>query len=268
MKIQKHSAIMNLINGIDMRLGYVGYAVVGTKWRSSQLATPFNRLYLIESGSGVLSAGGQELVLEPGNAYLLPADLPCSYRCDDSLSLLFFHFNLVQGNQVDLMRQVKFPARVRFSAERFAYLREICEKSSYTDAFEVICNIQSIVLEMSRTYGFNWDALPVYSHCVSTAISTIHQQLSAQLRIEDIAKECFISRSYLARQFKKEVGMTIKQYILMQLINSAQWQLSHTDTSVEKISHDLGFCNQFYFSECFKKHCRVSPLQYRNGTKY
>lgn len=268
MKIQKHSAIMNLINGIDMRLGYVGYAVVSTKWKTHQIATPFNRLYLIESGSGVLSAGGQEFTLEPGKAYLLPADLPCSYHCDDSLSLLFFHFNLVQANQFDLMRHVEHIAVVDFPAERFSHLRQICEKSSYTDAFEVICNINSIVLEMSRKYSFDWDVLPAYSNCVSRAISSIHQQLSAQLRIEDLAKECYISRSYLARQFKKEIGMTIKQYILMQLINSAQWQLSHTDASVEKISHDLGFCNQFYFSECFKKHCRVSPLQYRNGTKY
>ena len=83
-----------------------------------------------------------------------------------------------------------------------------------------------------------------------------------------LEKECYVSRSYLARQFKKDIGITIKQYILMQLINAAQWQLSHTDAAIEKISHDLGFCNQFYFSECFKKHCRVSPLQYRNGTKY
>lgn len=268
MKIQKHSTIMNLINGIDMRLGYVGYAVVGTKWKTTQLATPFNRLYLIESGSGILSSGDQELVLEPGKAYLLPADLPCSYHCDDSLSLLFFHFNLVQPNQFDLMRHVDHISVARFPADRFVYLRQICEKSSYTDAFEVICTINNIVLEMSRKHSFDWDALPIYSNCVNKAISSINLQLSAQLRIDDLAKECYISRSYLARQFKKEVGITIKQYILMQLINLAQWQLSHTDASVEKISHDLGFCNQFYFSECFKKHCRVSPLQYRNGTKY
>ena len=117
---------------------------------------------------------------------------------------------------------------------------------------------------MSRKYNFDWDALPAYSNCVSRTISSIHQQLSAQLRIEDLAKECYISRSYLARQFKKEIGMTIKQYILMQLINSAQWQLSHTDASVEKISHDLGFCNQFYFSECFKKHCSIETAQNTN----
>jgi hypothetical protein len=44
--------------------------------------------------------------------------------------------------------------------------------------------------------------------------------------------------------------------------------MTDTDASIEKISTDLGFCNQFYFSEFFKKRCRVSPLQYRNGTKY
>ena len=102
----------------------------------------------------------------------------------------------------------------------------------------------------------------------AAAIAQINANLSAQLRIDELAQQCYISRSYLARQFKKEMGMTIKEYILMQLINTAQWQLSHTDAPVERISRELGFCNQFYFSECFKKHCRVSPLQYRNGTKY
>lgn len=268
MKIQKHSTIMSLINGIDMRLGYVGYALVSPKWKTNQLATPFNRLYLVESGTGVLRTENEEIPLEAGKAYLLPVDLPCSYHCTDSLSLLFFHFNLVQPNQFDLMRNVNHLCVIDFPQEHFAYLRNICEKSSYTDAFEVICSVNNIVLEMSRKYQFNWDDVPIYSKCVADTIANISQHLSAQLRIEDLAKQCYISRSYLARLFRKEVGITIKQYINMQLINAAQWRLSHTDASVEKISSDLGFCNQFYFSESFKKHCRVSPLQYRNGTKY
>jgi len=268
MKIQKHNTIMNLINGIDMRLGYVGYATVDANWHTTQLATPFNRLYLIESGTGVLRAENEELILEPGKAYLLPVDLPCSYQCDDSLSLLYFHFNLVQPNQFDLMRNVNHLSVVDFPQEHFDHLRKICEKSSYTDAFEVICFINNIVLEMSRKYLFNWDEIPRYSTCVANTITNINQHLSAQLRIEELAQQCYISRTYLARLFRKEVGMTIKQYINMQLINAAQWRLSQTDASVEKISSDLGFCNQFYFSESFKKHCRVSPLQYRHGTKY
>ena len=268
MKIQKHSGIMTLMNNISMRLGYVGYAVVGENWRTQQLATPFNRLYLIESGTGVLSGGGEELRLAPGKAYLLPAGLPCSYHCDSSLSLLFFHFNLARPDQFDLLQAVTQPTVVDYPAAQFSRLQDICEKSGYTEAFEVTCAINNIVLELSRKYHFRWDSGHSHSKRINEVISIINQNLSSQLRMEELAQQCYVSPSYLSRQFRKEVGMTIKQYINMQLIKTAQWQLSHTSASVEQISSDLGFCNQFYFSEFFKKHCRVSPLQYRHGTKY
>ena len=268
MKIQKHSSIISLANDITMRLGYAGYAVVGESWKTHQLATPFNRLYLIESGTGMLSGGSEELTLEPGKAYLLPAGLPCSYHCNGSLSLLFFHFNLSQPDQFDLMQSVSQPTVVDLPPTQFALLRQVCEQSGYTDAFEVICAINNIVLEMNRKYAFNWDNRHTYSKRTSDVIAIINQNLSSQLRIDALAQQCYISKSYLARQFRQEVGMTIKQYINMQLVKTAQWRLSHSADSVEKVSSDLGFCNQFYFSEFFKSHCRVSPLQYRHGTKY
>ncbi len=268
MAIRKNSAIMDLINGIDMRLGYVGYAAVDRNWKTGDLATPFNRLYLIESGTGFLATGDDELVLSPGNAYLLPAGLPCSYRCDDSLSLLFFHFNLTKQGRDDLMDGLKRPAVVDFPEEELKDLKNLCENSGYTDAFEVICSLNNIVLRMMRKYHFHRNAPPVYSECVARTISVIGKQLSAGLRIDELAEQSFISGSYLSRRFKSEVGITIKQYIHLQLINAAQWMLSNTDAGVEKISSDLGFCNQFYFSEWFRKHCRVSPMQYRRGTKY
>ena len=268
MKIEKHDTTMSLISGMQMRLGYIGYARVGTGWQTHQVATAFNRLYLIENGSGILHTDTEELVLEPGKAYLLPAGLACSYHCSDSLSLLFFHFNLSQPDQFDLMRHVKYLSVVDFPADRFAQLLDCCQNASYTNAFEVTCTIYDLMLQLNRKYHYQWDEVHVYSRCVAAAIAEINQNLSAQLRIDDLAQRCFVSRSYLARQFRREVGINLKQYITIQLINTAQWQLSHTDASVEKISSDLGFCNQFYFSECFKKHCRVSPLQYKNGTKY
>ena len=268
MEIQKHTAILRLVKDIDVRLGYVGYAVVGSAWRTNQLATPFNRLYLVERGTGVISTQNETLTLQPGKAYLLPAGLPCSYHCDDSLSLLFFHFNLTQPNQFDLMRNFDRIAAIDYPTKELAHLRELCKSTGYAEAFEVICCINNIIQKMNQTHQFHWDQVHGYSGCVKETISNINKDLSAQLRIDNLAQKCYISRSYLARLFRKEVGVTIKQYINMQLINTAQWQLCHTNISIEKLSSDLGFCNQFYFSEFFKKHCRVSPLQYRKGTKY
>ena len=268
MRIEKYSSITNLMNSITVRLGYSGYAVVDQSWKTNQLATPFNRLYLIESGTGELSTDTETVTLAPGKVYLLPAGLPCSYHCDDSLTLLFFHFNIAPPDRFDLMHNTKRLAVLDFTQEQFAMLRKMCQDPSYDNAFAVTCAINDMVLVMHNKYQFHWDKAPVYSKAIAKAIAYINENLSSQLRIEEIAQNSFISGSYLARQFRKEVGMTIKQYVNMQLINTAQWQLSHTSASVEKISSDLGFCNQFYFSEHFKKHCRVSPLQYRHGTKY
>lgn len=258
---------MNIVNGIALRLGCIGYAVVGQTWKTNLLATPFNRLYLIESGTGVLSTAHEELVLEPGKAYLLPADLPCSYHCNGRLSLLYFHFNLTRPDQFDLISNYNRLAAVDFPSNQLSQLKDICKKSSYTDAYEIICAINHIVLSMNRIYGMRWNDTPTYSTYVLDTIAEINRNLSAQLRIDNLVQHRFVSRSYLERQFHKEVGLTIKQYINMQLINTAQWKLGNTDDSIEKISNDLGFCNQFYFSKYFKKQCRVSPLQYKKGTK-
>jgi len=268
MSVQKYSTILNLIGSMDMQMGYIGYATVNKWWKTNQLASSFNRLYLIGSGTGTLEAAGEKLILEPGKAYLLPVGLPCSYSCDDILTQLFFHFNMSQPNHFDLLHNADRIAVIDLAEGQFDHIKALCESSGYKDAFELISTVYDIVLEMNKKYGFQWDEAPLYSPCVSTAIQAIKGKLSAQLRIDDLAQQCYVSRSYLSRQFRKEVGVTIKQYIHQQLINTAQWRLSHTDASVEKISSDLGFCNQFYFSECFKKHCRVSPLQYRHGTRY
>ena len=268
MAIRKSSVIMDLINGMQMNLGYIGYASVDETWKTTHLATPFNRLYLIESGTGSLASDREEIVLEPGNAYLLPAGLPCSYHCNGALSLLFFHFNLLKPDQFDLMQEADRPAFIPFPEERLTELKTMCEQSGYGEAYEVACAINQIVLEMKRKYRLHWNAPSSYSAAVAGTISEINRNLSASLRVDELAAQCFISRSYLARLFRKEVGVTIKQYSNMQLISAAQWRLGNTNDSVEKISSDLGFCSQFYFSEFFKKRCRVSPLQYRHGTKY
>ena len=268
MAIRKNRAIMDLINGMQMRFGYIGYADVDESWRTGLLATPFNRLYLIDSGSGVLKWEQGEEELKPGNAYLLPAGLPCSYYCNGALSLLFFHFNIPKPDRFDLMQEADRPASIRFSKEKISELKKLCAQSGYEEAFEVTCAVNDIVLEMKRKYRFRWNAPASYSADVAGTIFAINRNLSASLRVDELAARCFISRSYLSRLFRKEVGVTIKQYINMQLINAAQWRLGNTNDSVEKISSDLGFCSQFYFSEFFKKRCRVSPLQYRHGTKY
>lgn len=268
MNINRNGVLVARMNEVNLRLGFMCYTTVDTRWRTRDLATPFNRLYLIREGRGLLQTEKEQVTLEPGRAYLLPAGVPCSYCCEDRLTLLAFHFDLLRADQTDLLEKVDCLPVVDFEPERIEALHRVCQESGYGSAVRVINTIQNILLDMSEEYPLRWDDQPAYSPCVARTIARIHETLSAQLRIEELAQQEFISRSYLSRQFCLEVGMPVKRYVHMQLVNMAQWRLINTADSVEKISNDLGFCNPFYFSEFFKKRCRVSPLQYRNGTKY
>ena len=58
----------------------------------------------------------------------------------------------------------------------------------------------------------------------------------------------------------------IIHYIDEQLMLEAQRRLIHTKDTVGTISRDLGFCDQFYFSNRFTKLCGVSPRLYRQNT--
>ena len=195
MKIQKHDAIMSLISGMQMRLGYIGYAKVGTGWQTHQVATAFNRLYLIESGSGILHTDTEELVLEPGKAYLLPAGLACSYHCSDSLSLLFFHFNLSQPDQFDLMRHVKFLSVVEFPADRFTQLLESCGNASYTNAFAVSFNRFCRILRRSDVA----EQLEFLAACADGRLTSEVLQLAAltdkRFPLVGVFRDLFLGRS-------------------------------------------------------------------------
>lgn len=268
MDLQKLNAMRELMNNAEMKVGYVGYAAVDESWKTDGLATPFHRLYFIADGVGTLTAGGITMPLEAGNVYLLPADLPCSYSCQGKLSQLFFHFNLTLPDGFDLLRRVVRPAAIPFPMQEINKLRTMCREPDFAGAFAVKSAILQILLQMHKIYCFAWDRVPEYSRHVTAAIQFIGIRPSAQLRVDDVAQACFISHSCLSRLFRQEVGLSVKEYITLQLVGAAQRKLSHTDDNVEKISSDLGFCSQFHFSAWFKKNCRVSPLQYRRGTKY
>lgn len=268
MSIIKHTGILKIIQNSALKISYLGYATVGTSWKTNLLATPFHRLYIIERGTGMLSTERECIPLEPGKAYLLPANLPCSYSCDNQLSQLFFHFNLSEIPQFDPLAKLQRLSVIDYPIDAIQKLKGHCQGTTYSDSLDLIQSIYAILLDMDKKYNYPWDNSQTYSKCVADTIEDIQKNLSSQLRIDDLASRRYLSKTYLCRIFRKETGYSLKQYINMQLINTAQWQLSHSDMSIEQISNSLGFCNQFYFSQCFKKHCRVSPLQYRNGTKY
>ncbi len=103
-----------------------------------------------------------------------------------------------------------------------------------------------------------------YDRFTRTAVAYIREHLSEDFSMEQMARDLYISRSYLSAKFKEETGMTLSQYKQKQRILKAQSLLKTTDRSILAIATYLGFSSQGYFQNIFKKITGMTPKAYRS----
>ncbi|HBG26479.1 MAG: hypothetical protein A2Y10_06205 [Planctomycetes bacterium GWF2_41_51] len=109
--------------------------------------------------------------------------------------------------------------------------------------------------------------LNTYSTNVKKTITYIKEYLEKDISMQDISGNVGLSPEHLTRIFKKEVGTTPYLYYLKKRIHLAQVLLKNTNMSVKEIASRLGYKDEFYFSNCFKKYTGVSPLNYRKNSE-
>ena len=85
------------------------------------------------------------------------------------------------------------------------------------------------------------------------------------LKINDVCEEFGISHNSLLVKFKKELGMTPKEYLNEKRLNAAVYLLSNTDLSISQISTLCGFDSASYFTYIFKRNMNLTPKLYRDS---
>lgn len=98
---------------------------------------------------------------------------------------------------------------------------------------------------------------------IFAALQYIHIHFSDGLSVEDIASHIGVSRSYLQKKFKEEIGRSIGSYIIDYRMREAQTLLKYSARSLSEISEALHFSSQAYFQNSFKKSFGMTPMEYR-----
>lgn len=97
-------------------------------------------------------------------------------------------------------------------------------------------------------------------HCINRYIN---EHLDGELKREELARQVNFSPDYMARIFKAEMGMTIKEYITSQKMKVAQGLLRNTNLPVSFVAAKVGYCNFSHFSYTYKKVMGVTPQEER-----
>lgn len=98
-------------------------------------------------------------------------------------------------------------------------------------------------------------------------LNYIDDNLYKRITMDEISSIFYFNKDYLMRIFKKELDITIMDYINKRRIYNSLESLKNTDDLVIKIALNSGYSSLEYYSETFTKILGVSPLTYRKFTK-
>jgi transcriptional regulator GlxA family with amidase domain len=95
----------------------------------------------------------------------------------------------------------------------------------------------------------------------------LQMHLSSPISIAQLAEQSGLSARTLSRRFKRATGMAPLSYLQSLRIASAKDLLRHSNLTVGDIAWQIGIADVSYFSQLFRRHCGMSPLQYRNAVR-
>lgn len=78
-----------------------------------------------------------------------------------------------------------------------------------------------------------------------------------------LAEHFHFSPEYIGKTFRKDMGMSLNDYINTLRVEKAKHLLENTDTKVIDIALEVGFDTLPYFSSVFKKYTGISPAEFR-----
>lgn len=93
-------------------------------------------------------------------------------------------------------------------------------------------------------------------------IEYIDVNITAKISINDLENNFYYNRYYIMKLFKKELGISIIEYINVIRVNNSLSMIKNDDLFI-KIALENGFNSLEYFSEIFKKYIGFSPSKYK-----
>lgn len=140
----------------------------------------------------------------------------------------------------------------------------------YLQRVEDVTNVESIhklinKIFLDYTERVKNNSIPKHVDLtIKETITYIENNTNSHLHVEKISDVIGYSRSYLTTKFKKQMGMSIHEYVMNTKINEAKELLLYTSKPIVEISEYLCFSSQSHFQTVFKRLTGTTPMKYRD----
>jgi AraC-like DNA-binding protein len=91
----------------------------------------------------------------------------------------------------------------------------------------------------------------------------LDEHYSEPVTLDDAARLVGMSKSHFIHFMKQVTGMSFVAYLNQFRVAKAQALMAATTKSLAEISYEVGFCDQSYFGQVFRKLLKITPREYR-----
>lgn len=122
---------------------------------------------------------------------------------------------------------------------------------------EILVWLNRMVLEKEQRKSDN-----ILPPLVAEACKYVEEHLHEKIMVSELSKELHHNKDYVNRCFKKEMGTSLKEYILSRKLVRAQNLLS-LGWRPSEVCEQVGFRNYSNFSRMFVKYIGQSPREFQ-----
>ncbi len=152
------------------------------------------------------------------------------------------------------------------------YLREMLREIEHKQQdFESICQnlLEILMVRLRRRTNYKAGLVPPRNG--SKECAAVHRYIDAHFKenisLDQLAQVAHVNKFHLAHAFSKEYGISPISYLNRRRIEESKLLLRTTQLSLARISQILGFSSPGYFSQSFRRHENMSPMNYRQRCK-
>lgn len=221
--------------------------------------------------------------VKQGNILIIPSETEYSAITQDSCEYFFFHFSgkIQECDSTMVVYDIKNNFSFELPECKHDYIffnLKTTEKTVCDKIYESIILCCEYNLNLSRIKKLLLDTeftqimlilgtaseqpLNSLPASVQRIILYIHKNLTQNISLADVCNAVSLSAPYTARLFKKNLNMTVTEYINAQKLYYACELIKNTNMNISEIADYLGYNDLFYFSRLFKKKFGKSPTAY------
>lgn len=217
----------------------------------------------------LVRAGGELHAVKPGGCILYGPDSAQWYTGEDRA---FTHdwFHCAGTRAKVLLERYDIPLDTVFYPSSTRFIRDaieaICMEGLQQDwrwDWAIASHVELFLARLSRMLGEADQRLDratlITRERLRRMRTEIHRDPARAWRVEEMGKECSLSRSRFSVLYKRFFGVSPMREVIDLRLRRARWLLSNSTLSIGQVAYECGFDDPAYFNRLFKSRMGCTP---------